>query len=156
MLGVFPTWFQIRERGKQYAIAVRAQRFKPEVVGGEYDSQENLHLTNIHNLLTNRCNLSSTVINDQNFIRAIDPAYDWYTTDRLRYNYYTYPIPFHWRHPFLKLMNELVGPDGVKPSVTHNLPEEDGVQSWRAQLRAEFDNARTLHLGEQFFIDDGD
>jgi hypothetical protein len=114
MLGVFPTWFQVRERGKQYAIAVRAQMVEPEVWGLGYDPQERSHLTHIHNVLMDRCNVNPWTV-------VVNPEYDWYLETGLRYYYHAYLIPFPWRQPFLQWLNKLVGPDGSKPTVPHNI-----------------------------------
>ena len=104
----FPFWFQIRERGKRYAIAVRHNAFASE--------SNNIRpiLRDIHNCFVDRCG----VVNWWN----IDPEYDWSHTTANAW-YHIYNIPYGWRHPFLKWLNEVIGPAGSKPDLPVKLKE---------------------------------
>lgn len=109
MLGPFPTWFAQRTRGKPYLILVRAN-FYPINGFGDIDPVENKHLNTIHATLKERVGILGG--------RFIQPKNEfiWTLAGGSLYYYHDYAVPFGWRKPFIKWLEELVGPAGVKPT----------------------------------------
>lgn len=122
MLGPYPTWYTIRERGRSYIIALRWSWYP---IQGPLDPQEELYLMSAHRKIGPILNMAQE---GQQLYEGF--WWDIYGPDRAplfpgapirrgvllsRQHYMPYRIPFGWRKPFEEYLKELFGPPGDRP-----------------------------------------